>query len=92
MHIDWTNLWIMISFSMCEIWFYLEAITHIDQEQTPIINENTEDEQNVKRIIMRCTNLPSEQDEESLANEEPIMQDNQQQRYSIYMYTAARCC
>jgi hypothetical protein len=45
--------------------FYLEAITHIDQEQTAIINENTEDEQNTKRIIMRCTNLPTEQDEES---------------------------
>jgi hypothetical protein len=53
---------------MCEIWFCLEAITHIDQEQTPIINENTEDEQNVKRIIMRCTNLPTQQDEESKKN------------------------
>jgi hypothetical protein len=37
---------------------HLEPITHIDKEQTMINNENTEDdEQNTKRIMIKCTNL-----------------------------------
>jgi hypothetical protein len=82
----------MISSSMCEILFcfiHLEAITHIDKEQTTttiinksnnlqLTNENTEDEQKNKRISMRCTNLQTQQNEEEEEEEEEESKEDKQ--------------
>ncbi|CAF1010245.1 unnamed protein product [Adineta steineri] len=51
-----------------------------------LTNENTEEEQNTKRIIMKCTNQDEETIEEPIMNNDLLMepdeneQDNQQQR------------